>query len=130
MRVFVFGEATVLNFDLTPNDGLRASVGMHSARTRQVKWGRTTIQDNALHGARGDERNGALTPIGAVEVTTTLSRPIGEHPKQPQRQPCNYDPKKPTVKSRPPLSAPAGAERGRGERVGESPPTPNPTKPQ
>jgi hypothetical protein len=78
------GCAAVLNFDLTPNDGFRAEAGMPSARTPKVNWGQTTIQDNAVHEARGDERNGALTPIDVAEESTTLSTPIGEHQKQSQ----------------------------------------------
>jgi hypothetical protein len=67
---------------------------MHSARTPKVKWGQTTIQDNALHGARGDERNGALTPIDVVEEPTTGGAPICERQKQLQLQPSNSIPKK------------------------------------
>jgi hypothetical protein len=51
---------------------------MPTARTPKVNWGQTTIQDNAVHGARGAARNGALTPIDAVEAPTTGGAQICE----------------------------------------------------
>lgn len=61
---------TVLNFDLTPRSARRSGEAQCAARKHLSNWGQIPILDSSLIGARGLQRNWALTPIATRSAGT------------------------------------------------------------